>query len=110
MLTASNLFIYLDAGMFLVGLLTFLMGVFTLSARTASNEVKSLAAQTARLAHKGLAEDVAGLVGNATSLLDAMNQLVKTTRGVGMMLALFGLSLMGLSTWFAMQIYLRAQL
>jgi hypothetical protein len=109
MLAASNLFVYLDAALFLIGLITFLIGVYTLSARTPSNEMKSLAAQTARLAQKGLAEDVSGLVGNATSLLEAMNQLVKTTRGVGMMLALIGLTLMALSTWFALQIY-RVQL
>jgi hypothetical protein len=105
MLTASNLVVYLDAALFLVGLGTFLMGVYTLSVRSAAAELKTLATQTARLAQKGLAEDVSGLVGNATSLLDAMNQLVRTQRGVGILLSLLGLALMGLSTWFALQMY-----
>jgi hypothetical protein len=34
-----------------------------------------------------------------------MNQLVRTARGVGIMLCLLGLALMALATWFALQIY-----
>lgn len=105
MLAASNLVVYLIAILFLVGLGTFIVGVYTLTVRAAAAELKTLATQTARLAQKGLAEDVSGLVGNATSLLDAMNQLVRTQRGVGLLLAMLGLALMGLSTWFALQIY-----
>jgi len=106
MVTSSNLFVYLDAALFLAGLVTFAIGVYTLSVRAAAAELKTLATQTARLAQKGLAEDVSGLVGNATSLLDALNQLVRTQRGVGIVLSLLGLGLMGLSTWLALKMYL----
>ena len=104
-LTASNLVIYLDALLFLIGAGAFVAGMLNLTLRAASSEIKSLAAQTARLAQKGVAEDVAGLVGNATALLDSMNQLGRTARGVGMMLCLLGLALMGMATWFALRIY-----
>jgi hypothetical protein len=104
-LTHSNLVIYLIALLFLVGAGTFIAGVLNLALRAAGAEIKTLAAQTARLAQKGIAEDVAGLVGNASALLDSMNQLVRTARGVGIMLCLLGLALMALATWFALQIY-----
>lgn len=104
-LNHSNLVIYLDALLFLIGAGSFIAGVLNLALRAAGNEIHTLAIQTARLAQKGIAEDVAGLVGNASSLLDSMNQLVRTARGVGIMLCLLGLVLMGLATWFALQIY-----
>jgi hypothetical protein len=105
MLTSYTLIIYLDALLFLLGMIAFIVGIVILAQRTASTDVKTLAVQTARLAQKGLAEDVAGLVGNASSLLDSMNQLVRTTRGVGMFLSLLGMLLMGLACWFAVQIF-----
>lgn len=54
------------------------------------DEVKVIAQQTTKLAHKGIAEDVAGLVGNASSLIESLNQLIRTTSGVGVFLVLIG--------------------
>ena len=34
-----------------------------------------------------------------------MNQMVRTTRGVGILLALLGMCLMGLACYFALQIF-----
>ena len=53
----------------------------------------------------GKFEDISGLVGNASNLLDSMNQMVRTTRGVGILLALLGMCLMGLACYFALQIF-----
>ena len=71
---------------FLAWFLDFHCRNFDFGFRTSSSEVKALATQTARLAQKGIAEEVAGLVGNASTLVDAMDQLVRTTRGIGIFL------------------------
>jgi hypothetical protein len=105
MLTPYNLVVVLDAGLFLIGVATFVAGLLILALRASSADVHALAVQTARLAQKGIAEDIAGLVGNASDLLDSMNQMVRTTRGIGVFLTLLGLLLMGLSTYFAIIIY-----
>ena len=105
MLTPLNLVMFFVGLLFLLGLLTFIAGVLILVFRTSSSEVKALATQTARLAQKGLAEEVAGLVGNATTLVDAMDQLVRTTRGIGIFLTVLGLLMMGIACWLAIQIY-----
>jgi len=89
----------------LLGMFAFIAGVLILALRTASTDIKTLAVQTTRLAQKGLAEDISGLVGNASTLLDSMNQMVRTTRGVGILLALLGMCLMGLACYFALQIF-----
>ncbi len=91
--------------LFGLGVLTSITGVIILATRAAGRDIRTIANQTAQLAQKGLAEDVAGLVGNASALLEAMNKLVRTTAGVGVFLTLFGLVLMALATWLALQIY-----
>ncbi len=62
-------------GLFILGAITLLVGIILLITRSAGKEVRSLATQTAKLARKGIAEDVSGLVGNASSLLSATNEL-----------------------------------
>jgi hypothetical protein len=80
----------LAASLTLLGVISIGAGIITLITRITGKEVQTIAAQTAKLAQKGLAEEIAGLVGNASSLMDAMNQLVKTSAGIGIFLVLFG--------------------
>ncbi len=105
MLTTFNLAVFIIGLLFLLGMGTFICGILILAFRASSSDVKSLASQTAKLAQKGIAEDVAGLVGNASDLVDAMSQLVRTTRGVGIFLTVIGVIMMGAACWLAIQIY-----
>lgn len=105
MLTSFTLAAFVIGLLFLVGMATFAAGIYIMAFRAAGSDVKALVAQTARLVQKGLAEEIAGLVGNATDLVDAMNQLVRTTRGVGIFLTIVGMFMMGLACWLAIQIY-----
>ncbi len=100
-----QLLLIMSVLLFGLGVLTSITGVIILATRAAGRDMRTIANQTTQLAQKGLAEDVAGLVGNASALLDAMNKLVRTTAGVGVFLTIFGLVLMALATWLALQIY-----
>jgi hypothetical protein len=91
-------------GLFLLGAITLLIGTLLLVTRSASKEVRTLATQTAQLAKKGIAEDVAGLVGNASNLLSATNDLVRTSAGIGVFLAILGFLLMVAATWLVLKI------
>ena len=91
-------------GLFVLGVITLLIGILLLITRSAGKEVRTLAAQTAQLAKKGIAEDVAGLVGNASTLLSATNDLVRTSAGIGVFLAVLGFLLMAGATWLVLQI------
>ncbi len=73
-----------------LGVILVLAGFILLLTRATGKAVNTIAAQTTRMAQKGLAEDIAGLVGNASSLIEALNQLVLTTAGVGIFLILSG--------------------
>ncbi len=90
---------------FIIGMVTFIAGVLVLTFRSASGDVKNLASQTARLAQKGLVDEMSGLVGNASTLVDAMSQLVRTTRGIGIFLCVLGAILMGFACYLALQVY-----
>ncbi len=91
-------------GLFLLGAITLLVGILLLVTRSAGKEVRALATQTAQLAKKGIAEDVAGLVGNASNLLSATNELVRTSAGIGVFLAILGFLLMTAATWLVLKI------
>ena len=105
MVNPFNLVIAIIALLFLLGMVTFITGVLILALRSGSSEVKTLAAQSVRLGQKGLAEEVVGLVGNATDLVGAVDQLVRTTRGIGIFLTILGLILMVGACWLAIQFY-----
>ena len=89
--TNSSQFIFILAtSLTMLGVVSIGAGLIVLLTRASGNAIKSIASQTARLAQKGLAEEIAGLVGNASALMDSINQLVKTSAGIGIFLVLFG--------------------
>jgi len=89
---------------FFLGLITFIAGIIILLFRPANSDVKSLITQSAALVQKGIAEDIAGLVGHVSSLMESLNQLVKTTSGVGILLVCLGVLLMTGSAVLALQV------
>jgi hypothetical protein len=103
-LSISDLKLLMVIGLFILGAITLLIGILLLITRSAGKEVRALATQTARLAKKGIAEDVAGLVGNASNLLNATNELVRTSAGIGVFLAILGFLLMAVATWLVLKI------
>lgn len=76
--------------LFVLGLIAVAISIFILFKKVMGDEVKAIANQTSKLAQKGIAEDVSGLVGNASALIMALNQLVRTSSGVGIFLTILG--------------------
>ena len=72
--------------LFLIGLVALGVGIYILSKQAFGQYLRALVEQTTKLAQKGIAEDVSGLVGNASSLIAALNQLVRETAGIGTLL------------------------
>ncbi len=98
--SATDLQLYMVTAVFLLGLTTFAAGVFILTFRAMSGDVRRLATHTARLAQKGLVEDAAGVVGNAVALMRTLNDLVRTATGIGIFLIVLGSVMM----YFAFQL------
>ena len=102
--SARDIVFILAASLTVLGVISVCTGIFLLVTRSSGNAVKTIANQTARLAQKGIAEEVAGLVGNASSLMEALNQLVRTTAGVGIFLVMGGF-IMLLTAFFMVKFY-----
>ena len=102
--TLTEVQLSMALGLFLFGAISLSIGMFVLLVRSAGREVRSLASQTAQLARKGMAEEVAGLVGNASALLGATNDLVRTAAGIGVFLSALGLILMLAACWLVIRI------
>lgn len=94
-MTVNDFFLTMAAVLMLLGVITFGIGVYIIVAKVVSGDVRSLVTQTAKLAQKGITDDVSGLVGNASSLIDSLNGLTKTSAGLGMFLIFVGLALFG---------------
>ena len=89
---------------FILGCMCILLGIFVLVSRGYSKEIRALAAHSARLGRKGMAEEVTGLVNSASVLVGALNSLVKTASGAGLFLILLGVGMIAGSYWVIDQV------
>lgn len=94
-MSVSDFMLTMGIALLLAGLVFLGIGCFVLVKKILGRELQTIADQTSKLAQKGLTEDVTGLVGNARSLIDSLNSLIKTQAGVGVMLLLLGILLLG---------------
>lgn len=100
----NDFLMMMSLALFVIGVLMMAAGIWMLLKRVMGGELKQITQQTTRLAQKGITEDVAGLVGNASQLVDALNQLAKTASGIGVFLNLAGFLMILASYYIAMQI------
>jgi len=85
-LTANDLSLTLAGVVLLLGVISFIVGLFTLAFKITSGDFAKISSQSAKLMSKGLTDDVSDLMGNASSLLESLTQMSKTKAGVGMFL------------------------
>ncbi len=100
----SDLIVTMVICLFVMGVISIGAGVYILISKVVGEDLRTLATETAKLAQKGLADEMSGLVGNASSLVDALNQLVRTTSGVGVFMILTGFVFIGAAYYLIVQI------
>jgi uncharacterized membrane protein len=103
-LSFNDIQLLIAAAVFVLGFLLILIGALVMVSRSYSREVRTLAAHTARLGQKGIAQDVTGLVMSATELVASINSLVKTASGIGLFLITLGVAMMAAAYWIIQQI------
>jgi len=96
-LTLDELSYRIITSLFLLGTTTLVIGVIVPLTRTMGKDLRSITKEASKLARKGMVDDLSGLVGNASALLTASSQMIKTTAGVGIMLIVLGLAQVGTS-------------
>ncbi|MGD8554617.1 MAG: hypothetical protein PVJ07_03005 [Anaerolineales bacterium] len=103
-LSMTDLQILIAAAVFVLGCLSVIVGVMVLISRGPTREVRTLAAHTARIAQKGLTDEIGGLVRSASDLVTSLNSLVRSATGAGIFLITLGLALITASYWVIQQI------
>lgn len=82
------------SGLFLIGLITFATGVAILIIRSIGRETRAVSKSLIHITEKGIADDLSGLVDNASSLMAATSDLIQTTKGIGVFLIVSGSTFM----------------
>jgi len=90
-LNLPDILLAMTLSLFLMGAVTFISGIIVLLTRSMGRDVREITAHTRQLAQKGIAQEISGLVGNASALLTATALMVRTTAGLGVLLLFLGL-------------------
>lgn len=98
-MTVSDFLLTMASVLLFCGVLVMAIGILTLIGKLNGKEIRTIADQTTKLAQKGITDDISGLVGNARSLIEALNQMVRTTAGIGVFLVILG-ALLLISAYF----------
>ncbi|MBI9047835.1 MAG: hypothetical protein JEZ00_00330 [Anaerolineaceae bacterium] len=93
-MTIHEIYTIMAVSLFLMGIIAVGAGVFILISRSVGEDIREITQQTAKLAQKGITDEIAGLVGNASALIDALNNLIRTTTGIGIFLIMIGIMLL----------------
>lgn len=89
-LTPHTVRIIMGLAIFPMGLFSIAAGLLILIAGPYRQEAKILAQQTARISQKGLTGDITLVTQSATALVDAVNNLIRTSSGNAVVLVIVG--------------------
>ena len=103
-ITQADTLLIMAAALFFLGMCTLTMGLFVLVTRTMNKDIKNISNNASKMMQKGITEDISGLVGNASALLESVSSLVKTAAGVGIFLTALGLGMMASAYWLVLQV------
>jgi hypothetical protein len=88
--TPANLRLVMGLSFFVVGLLATVSGLLLLIVGPYRKEAEALAAHTARIGAKALTDNITTVAQSATALIDAMNNLIRTSSGNAIVLIAVG--------------------
>lgn len=103
-MTVNDFLLSMATALLICGIVMLGIGVYTLIGKLMGKELRTIADQTAKLAQKGITEEISGLVGNARTLIEALNGMVKTTAGIGILLLMLGIILLAAAYGLVLQI------
>jgi len=87
-----------------LGILCLVLSIIILVKQTMGRNIQTIADQTTKLAEKGITDNVAGLVGNASSLISSLNELARSNTGVGIFMVFLAIALLAGAYFLAKQL------
>ena len=89
-LTVDDLRLLMGLTFFVLGLIALGAGMLMLITGPYRKEAKILAAQSARISQKALTDNIATIAQSATALVEAVNNLIRTSSGNAIVLIVVG--------------------
>ena len=89
-MTPANLRLVMGLAFFPLGLAAIIAGLVILVAGPYRQEAKILAEQSAKIGQKGLTGDISLVTQSATALVDAVNNLIRTSSGNAIVMIVVG--------------------
>ncbi len=88
--STPDILLLMTLSLFVLGMVAFVSGMVILLSRSLGRDVRQITRSTRKVAEKALSYDLSGLIGNASMLLTATNDMVRTGAGVGAFLMIVG--------------------
>tara|TARA_Y100000031_G_C7954200_1_gene262921 strand:+ start:156 stop:467 length:312 start_codon:yes stop_codon:yes gene_type:complete len=98
-ITLENIRLLIPIAQLIFSAVFLVAGLRKLLAKEFTPAARALASQSARIGQKGLRQNVSSISQTASALLNSVNQLVRTSAGVGAFLVLVGLFFMVSAYW-----------
>ena len=104
-MTLNDVYLTMAGCIFAMGIVSLGIGMVILVTRVLSEDFRTISNQIYELTEKGITEEISGLVGNAALLVQSLNKMIETAKGIGLTLMLVGLSMCGISYVLMLQIH-----
>ncbi len=85
-LTANDFVLTLAGAVLILGVISFVIGLFILAFKATNGDFADITASSAKIAEKGLTDDVTELVAGLSEVLKSITEMTKTKVGVGIFL------------------------
>jgi len=96
----TNLQIAMSGCLFLIGLCSCIAGLWTILSRRYQQVLRSISTQSAKVSGKAITDvGLVPLIGALSGLVKAIDQLIRTSVGVGVFLCLAGVMLCLVAFW-----------
>lgn len=89
----DQVLLIVSVALFSLGFLCLVLSIVILVKQSLGRGIQTIAESTTKLAEKGIAEGVSGLVGNASLLISSLNDLAKSNTGIGIFFVFLSLVL-----------------
>ncbi|MFZ3150575.1 MAG: hypothetical protein WA116_02705 [Anaerolineaceae bacterium] len=86
-----------------LGVLCLILSIIILARSAIGKNVQTIADQTTKLAEKGITDGVSGLVGNASLLINSLNDLTRSNSGIGIFFVFLSLVLLAAAYYIIKQ-------
>ena len=98
--SGNQILLTISVVLFAFGIVCLVLSIFILAKQAMNRNIQTIADATSKLAERGITDGVSGLVGNASLLINSLNDLAKSNTGIGIFFVFLSLVLFAAAYYF----------